>query len=73
MIDECRSCEGTGRQADGFSENTLQFSRGDLPCEWCSGTGSNTFEVGGFKIKPCADLNLANLTGATMSDRTNLD
>ena len=35
----CISCEGTGRQKDGFSEQTLEFSYGNEDCLRCRGTG----------------------------------
>ena len=35
----CISCEGTGREKDGFSEQTLEFSYGDEVCSSCKGKG----------------------------------
>ena len=35
----CISCEGTGREKDGFSEQTLEFSYGNEDCSRCNGTG----------------------------------
>jgi|694.fasta_scaffold40057_9 DnaJ-class molecular chaperone len=37
--EQCLSCEGTGREKDGFSEQTLEFSYGDKYCSWCRGSG----------------------------------
>lgn len=37
--EKCSSCEGTGKQKNGFSEQTLEFSYGSESCYWCKGRG----------------------------------